>query len=116
MPQFTIQLGNHSYEVPLVTTTTTNQYTGQQTTTTQPGYYVENMTIDIAITNQPFVPVNDTPVYETNLYYDVQLKGHFEENWTDHYYYDEYENLLPQQSASEYTVISVPQDYPIDAR
>ena len=49
----------------------------------------------------------------TNLYYDVRVKGHFEENWTELYpYSDDSRPDLQLQSASENTLISTPQDYP----
>ena len=116
VPQFTIQLGNHSYEVPPVTTTTTNPYTGQQTTTTQPGYYVENETIDFTIVNQPHISVFVPEYYGVDLYYDIRYKGHFEGTWTELYTYDEGENVLPTATNSTYTLISIPQNYPSDAQ
>ncbi len=116
VPQFTIQLGNHSYEVPPVTTTTTNPYTGQQTTTTQPGYYVENETIDFTIVNQPHTSVFVPEYYGIDLYYDIRYKGHFEDTWTELYTYDEDENILPTATNSTYTLISIPQSYPFDAQ
>jgi hypothetical protein len=110
VPEFTLKLADHSYDVPPSTTTTTDPYTGKQTVTTQHGYRVENKTIDVTIKNQPFVSPNNL----TNLYYDVRVKGHFGENWTDLYYISNNtpQNSLPRQSASENTVISTPQDYP----
>lgn len=106
IPEFTLKLADHSYDVPPSTTTT---YTGKQTVTTQPGYHVENKTIDITIKNQPFVSSSNL----TNLYYDVRVKGHFEENWTELYpYSDDSRPDLQLQSASENTLISTPQDYP----
>jgi hypothetical protein len=110
VPEFTLKLADHSYNVPPSTTTTTDPYTGKQTVTTQPGYHVENKTIDITIQNQQFLQPNDL----TDLYYNIRVKGHFGENWTDLYYISNNtaQNSLPRQSASENTVVSVPQDYP----
>ncbi|MCJ7763000.1 hypothetical protein MUP38_06065, partial [Candidatus Bathyarchaeota archaeon] len=42
VPEFTVKLADHSYDVPPSTTATTDPYTGKQTVTTQPGYHVEN--------------------------------------------------------------------------
>jgi hypothetical protein len=113
VPEFTVKLADHSYDVPPSTTTTTDPYTGKQTVTTQHGYHVENKTIDITIKNQPFVPPDNL----TNLYYDVRVKGHFGENWTELYSYSvDGGNGLRLQSASENTVISTPQDYPADGQ
>ena len=52
-PEFTVKIVAHPYDVPPKTTTTIDQYTGKETTTTQPGYHVENKSIEITIKNQP---------------------------------------------------------------
>lgn len=112
VPEFTIELADHSYDIP--TTYSTDPYTGENVT--HPGYHADNKTIDITIKNQPFVaPINLTNLYyDINLYYNIRVKGHFEENWTDLYHISNNtpQNSLPRQSASENTVISIPQDYP----
>jgi len=106
VPEFTVKFVDHSYVVP--TSTSIDPYTGQQIV--HPSYTVENKTIDIIIKNQPFAPPNNL----TNLYYNVRVKGHFGENWTELYSISNNtpQNSLPMQSASENTVISTPQDYP----
>jgi hypothetical protein len=106
VPEFTVKFVDHSYVVP--TSTSIDPYTGQQIV--HPSYTVENKTIDIIIKNQPFAPPNNL----TNLYYNVRVKGHFGENWTELYSISNNtpQNTLPMQSASENTVISTPQDYP----
>lgn len=106
VPEFTVKFVDHSYVVP--TSTSIDPYTGQQII--HPSYTVENKTIDITIKNQPFAPPNNL----TNLYYNVRVKGHFGENWTELYSISNNtpQNTLPMQSASENTVISTPQDYP----
>jgi hypothetical protein len=110
-PEFTVELADHSYDIP--TTYSTDPYTGENVT--HPGYRVDNKTIDITIKNQPFVaPSNLTNIYyDINLYYNIRVKGHFEENWTDLYYISNNtpQNSLPRQSASENTVILILQDY-----
>jgi len=81
IPQFTVKLVDSSYDVPPSTTATVDQYTGKETTTTTPGYYVENKTIQITIKNQPFTPYTDTNGITYYLYYTVQSKGRFGEDW-----------------------------------
>ncbi|MDR2708053.1 MAG: hypothetical protein LBB87_04850 [Nitrososphaerota archaeon] len=81
VPQFTVQLVDYSYDVPPSTTSTIDQYTGEKTTTTTPGYHVENKTIEITIKNQPFTPYASTNGITYYLYYTVQSKGRFGEDW-----------------------------------
>jgi hypothetical protein len=45
VPEFTVKLVAHPYDVPPTTTTTIDQYTGQEIVTTIPGYHVENKSI-----------------------------------------------------------------------
>jgi hypothetical protein len=106
VPEFTVEIVDHSYVVPSYTSI--DPYTGEPIT--HPSYTVENITIDITIENQPFTP----PDSLTNLYYGVRVKGHYENDWTELYYItnETNGNYLRIQSASENTVISIPQDYP----
>lgn len=115
-PTFTLKLIQASYDV-----TTTNPYSGTVTTT-----QVDNSTIQVTIKNQPFTYSYNGTTY--SLYYDVQTKGHFENDWTDCYplisrlasqpvyntttsqYSEplaEFINNNPIQSNSEYTVLSI---------
>jgi len=110
VPQISsIKLVDSSYDVPPSTTTTVDQYTGKETTTTTPGYHINQKSIEVTIKNQPFTPYIDEstkdPAYgpngkEFNLYYRVQAKGHFGENWRD------FGELYVIQSNSGYTVVS----------
>jgi len=105
VPQFTVKLIDNSYNIPPSTTTTTNPYTGEKTTIDKPGYCAKNMTLEIAVKNQPWSPsVNDK---EYKLYYKVQYKGHFadEEKWRN---YGRDFGLTEHiaQSSGQYTVIS----------
>jgi hypothetical protein len=71
-----------SYDVPSSSTTTVDQYTGKETTTTISGYHVNQKSIEITIKNQPFKPyTNKNNGQEINLYYLVQVKGRFGEDW-----------------------------------
>jgi len=100
---------DNSYDLPATTASSRDPYTNETTTETIPGYHVEDVTIEITIKNQPFAaPVNDEN-YNT-LYYNVRVKGHFEENWRE--LYDSYSDNLPAQSNSMFTVISISADYP----
>jgi hypothetical protein len=68
--EFTLQLADHSYDVPPQPTSTKDPYTGQVTSSTIPGYRVENITIDATITN----PFGVT-------YYNFRWKGSYDDNW-----------------------------------
>jgi hypothetical protein len=87
VPQFTIETINSPYDVPPTTTTSTNPYTNQTTTTTIPGYHVENKTTEIKIKNQPFTPyqIQENGVnWTVNLFYNIRMKGHFSEDWSNY--------------------------------
>ena len=105
VPEFTVELVAYPYDVAPVTTTKIDQYTGEKTVKTTPGYRVENRSIEITIKNQPFTPYVDSDGNETNLCYNVRAKGHFGDEW---------EELSSNQiqSSSEYTVLSLSADYP----
>jgi hypothetical protein len=77
IPEFTVQYVDHSYDVPA--TYGTDPYTGK-TIVTNGGYHVDNRTIDVTITNQPFTPYMDPNSNQTvYLYYNLRSKGHFED-------------------------------------
>ena len=67
-----------------------------------------------------FPPYTDDEDHEVNLYYNVRVKGHFEEGWTELYSTSEYyikdhcgsSHKSPVQTSSEYTVLSLTADYP----
>ncbi len=136
VPEFSVRIVAYPYDVPAKNTTTIDQYTGKETTTTQPGYHVENKSIEIAIKNPQFTPITiteytpvshywyenyvPTPIecnYTADLYYNTQVKGHFgnDNDWTS----VGSSSYPPQSNAqldSEYTVISIKAaDYPNDA-
>ncbi len=99
VPEFTVQYGDHPYDVP--TTYTTDIYTGE--TITHQGYRVQNRTIDLIIKNQPFSEYGDGSGNVTCLYYNVRVKGHFGSD-SDWKYYPEYKSF-PASSGS-YTTLS----------
>ena len=71
VPEFTIETVSRPYDVPPATTTATDPYTGKQTTTTQPGYHVENKTIEAVIKNSL-----------GTSYYNFRYKGHYTQDWS----------------------------------
>jgi hypothetical protein len=102
VPEFTAQFVDSSYDIP--TPHTFDPYTGQKIT--NQGTHVEEKSIEIKIRNQPFETFYNTNGQAINLYYNIRIKGHFEQNWTELYrpVYG-----FPQQSTdSEYTVFSYP--------
>jgi len=105
VPEFTLKFVDDFYNVPSTTTSTTDPYTGKTTTTTIPSYYVENLTIEVTIKNQPFTPYTNAYGNEFLFYYNIKTKGHYEENWTDLY---NPESGYAPQSNSEYTILSIP--------
>jgi len=80
------------------------QYTGKETTITNSGYRVEKYDIEVTIKNQPFTPYTNANGYECNLYYDIQVKAHFGENWRSSESYYPFDNI--GQSSSKETVIT----------
>lgn len=109
VPQISsVKLVDSSYDVPPSTTITVDQYTGKETTTTKPGYHVNQKSIEVTIKNQPFTPYTGKPPYtggdevekEFNLYYTIEVKGHFGEYW------QQFGESFVIQSNSGYTVVS----------
>lgn len=125
-PEFTVKIVSYPYDVPSKTTIKIDQYTGKETTTTQPGYHVENKSIEIRITNPPFTPISITEItywseeqqktctydcnYTADLYYSVRVKGHFGNEWnTTH-------DACKVQLDSKYTVFTISSNYPKEAK
>lgn len=107
VPEFTLKLADHSYDVLERTTSTFDPYTGKTTTQTLPAYHVQNLTIDIIFRNQNFPSTING--YSTVLYYDIAIKPHFTQDWDGPYD----KGWFPAQMNSEYTTISFPlSDYP----
>jgi hypothetical protein len=105
VPEFTLEYVDYSYDVPPATTSTTDPYTNETTTTTVPGYHVENKIWEATIKNNIGAS-----------YYNFRYKGHYEEEWS--YYpsdpdsirgYNHYDafSVPCQASDSDYTVISL---------
>jgi hypothetical protein len=128
VPQFTVALVDHPYDVAPTTTTTIDPYTGKETVITTPGYHAENKSIDITIKNQPLATYNDAEGHTINIYYNVRVKGHFAEEWEWKELFSPFEisnaregiswaaNQSPIQSNSGNTVVSCSADYPSEAK
>jgi hypothetical protein len=65
------------------------------------GYQINLRTVIVKITNQPFEPYTDSDGRKIDFYYNIRLKGHNKENWTEVYNAGE----MPTQSNSAYTII-----------
>ncbi|MCL2258007.1 MAG: hypothetical protein FWC14_07465 [Candidatus Bathyarchaeota archaeon] len=99
VPQFSIRVIDDSYYVPPSTTTTVDQYTGKETMISTPGHTVEQRKREVVIKNQAFTPYTDADGRVYSLYYNVQVKGHFGDEW--HTF-----SRTVFQSDSEYTVVA----------
>jgi hypothetical protein len=112
VPEFTLKLVGDSYDVPA--TYSTDPYTGAKVLV-EPAHHVNNGTMELWITNQPYSYSNGSTFH---IYYDVRIKGHFEQGWLDLYppyqqalgpngdYGTFVANNCPIQSNSTYTIIS----------
>jgi len=104
VPEFSVKLVSHPYDVPPTTTNTFDPSTWKETTTTMPGYRVENKSIEITIKNQPFTPYTiqtSERYYNVELDYIVEVKDHFDndQSWKK-------PNGYSIQSTSQYTIIT----------
>jgi hypothetical protein len=97
VPEFSLKVVAHPYDVP--PTYGIDPYTGKEITTSS-GYHVENKSIEVTIKNQPFTSTLDSSGNYTNLYYNVQFKGHYGNEWS--YAYSYY-----NASNSDYTLVSI---------
>ena len=127
IPEFTLKLVDDSSDVP--PTTTVNPYTGK--TETSGGYHVTGyLEVHITIKNQPFTQYIDSAAYKNiGLFYKVQTKGHFSQNWGDIEYWigeaGTYNPRTPykeQDYSSQYTILkyfdsgNLPREGQIDFR
>jgi hypothetical protein len=87
VPEFSLSFIDASMDVP--TTYTTDPFTGQ--TVTHQGYHIQKTNFVVLIENQPLV-------YQFNgsFFYNINVKGHFDLNWTQWYLNDE----MPLANAS----------------
>ena len=97
VPQFSIQVVDHSYDVP--TTNTTDPYSGKQII--NPGYHVNDMIVEGKIKNQHF-----TAYGNIDFYYNISYRGHFAGEWRK-LFGSEDEDFLKQSYGSEYTSFNI---------
>jgi hypothetical protein len=92
VPEFSVTYVPSTYYV-----VSTDPYTGANVTDT----YLNN-TIEVVIKNQPFSPLEHANGTTLSLYYNVEEKGHFSDQWT---VYPLFPTAYPA-SSSDYTVMS----------
>ncbi|MCL2134508.1 MAG: hypothetical protein FWH37_02985 [Candidatus Bathyarchaeota archaeon] len=95
VPQFSIKLVDNSYDISPSVAITTDPYTGKEITTSKPGSHIENIQIEVTIKNQNY----------PELMYNIRTKGHFEEQWREHYGISR--AMFPAQSDGKYTIIKL---------
>ena len=103
VPQFSVKFIDKSYDVP--PTRTTDPYTGK--TITELGYHVNDGWLEVTVRNQPFTPYTVGGSNRRDLYYYVEVKGHFggDNDWYS-LYPSGTETGYVQQSDSDYTVLT----------
>jgi hypothetical protein len=97
VPDFSLKVVAHPYDV--APTTTIDPYTGDEIITSY-GYREENKSVEVTIKNQPFTSTLDVSGNYTSLYYNVQFKGQYTDEWKN-------ARAFYNASNSEYTVISI---------
>ena len=78
IPEFAVKYVDNSYDV--APTYGIDQYTGKNVMT-EAGYYVQNKSIDVWVSDQAFSTYKNTDGNIIMMYYDIQWKGHFADNW-----------------------------------
>lgn len=114
VPEFTVQYVDNSYDVSTQQhpVSSTNPYTGEITNSTSVvyGYHVDNRTIVLTITRQPFTEYQSNG-QNINLFYDVRFKGHYgQQEWIglfnpDNSYSPSIEGMT-SESTADYTTYS----------
>jgi hypothetical protein len=92
VPTFTLSFQDNSYTILPRIMRTTDPYTGVQTRSNTTPIYVQNKTIQVTITNQPFAPYTDSNGNTIGLVYDVRYKGHYSSTWwslSPHVYFNQ---------------------------
>jgi hypothetical protein len=103
LPEFTLKLIDHSYDVPERMATTIDPYTGKPFNFTLPGYHQENKTIEITIKNPSGA-----------AYYNFRWKGHSENEWSyepfnpANPYTLEYSKYVPNNASTSTFIKDIP--------
>lgn len=103
VPEFTVKLIDNSYVEPPAYTI--DPYTGE-TKLVWVGGYVSNKTIEVTIKNQPFTSYTNSSGHKFDLYYIIEMKGHYAEGWSSwsspfHKQFDS-EDIVAQMTANNY--------------
>ncbi len=98
VPEFTLRFVDNSYDVPPIYEI--NPYSGQNITT-EPGYHVQNRSIEVSVKNQRFISFQGANQSLVELYYNIRVKGHFGD-WLGEPGSDSYIH----RSDSQYTVVT----------
>jgi hypothetical protein len=88
VPEFSVKFVDSSYNIPA--NTSIDPFTGKTVTT--PAQYINNQTIELSIKNQ-------TIPNETYLYYEIRMKGHYSQDWTNI-------SFVQANPRSEYTILT----------
>jgi hypothetical protein len=104
VPEFDVNIVTYPYDVP--TTHSIDPYTGQDIT--HQGYHVENRSIQIRIKNLSFTTFNHSG-WIVDFYYNVRVKGHYAQNWTE--LYNPIVNPELYSVGLAYTVFNFPEEY-----
>jgi hypothetical protein len=107
VPEFTLQYVEVSIDVPPVTTT--DPYTGKSIDIS-PHYQGQTRNVDVTVNNQPYGPFTDANGNYLSLYYQVELKGHYNDVWNS-YPPAGCDNKFFAASTSDRTVIRVSLEY-----
>ena len=100
IPEFTVKIVDHSYDVPASVTSTIDPYNNKTITRTFPAYHVQNITVEITVKNQPFpATIQGNTSF---LYYNLRYKPHFGQNW---YNVTTQNGNVTPQSNSQYIVL-----------
>lgn len=105
IPKFTVSITNRSYTTPVITTHTTDPFTGQPVTHTSGGQYIENYTIEVKIENPGYRAITLSNGSAATLYYTIRSKGHFAD-W-DPISTNGYSLTTIGASESDYTVVTL---------
>jgi hypothetical protein len=109
IPEFKIKYVDNSYDEP--STYGIDPYTGKNVLTKE-GYHVQNKSVELIIKNQPYNSYRNENGSLVWLYYNIAIKGHFEQwttqNWESQAInsktYDSYPTGYLPSSESEFTV------------
>ena len=83
VPEFTVEVVDNSYDVPLTYTYEVDQFTGKELQISHGGYHLDNRSLVFTIKNQPFTSVRVADGNVTSLSYKIRVKGHYGDDWTE---------------------------------